>query len=119
MLRFNGTSWQAMSTGTTDLLWSMSGSPTGSGAAFAVGYNSTLVTGSGSGPLSASAMRAGALRSSLEPSVAARLDQRNHTPLPDGAARRFRKGAPSAVGARIAAATGPAPASIKFRLRTK
>ncbi len=119
MLRFNGTSWQAMSTGTTDLLWSISGSPTGSGAAFAVGYNSTLVTGSGSGPLIASAMRAGALRSSLEPSAAARLDQRDHAPLPDGAARRFRKGAARAVGARIAAATVPAPASIKFRLHTK
>jgi uncharacterized protein YjdB len=45
ILRFNGTSWSAMSSGTTDLLWSLSGAPDGSGGAFAVGYNSTLVTG--------------------------------------------------------------------------
>lgn len=117
MLRFNGTSWQTMSTGTTDLLWSVSGSPTGSGAAFAVGYNSTLVTGASPGSRVASAMRAGATRTNLEPSAAARLDQRKHAPLPDGAARRFRKGAARAVAARVAAATVPAPASIKFRLR--
>ena len=116
MLRFNGTSWQTMSTGTTELLWSMSGSPTGSGAAFAVGYNSTLVTGSGSGPFVAGAMRTNGLRSNLEPSAAARLDQRDHA-LPDGAARRARKGAARASGARVASATVPAPASIKFRLR--
>ena len=117
MLRFNGTSWQAMSTGTTDLLWSMSGSPTGSGGAFAVGYNSTLVTGTGSALLVASAMRTGAPRTNLEPSAAAQLDQRNHTPLPDGAARRFRKGAARAIAERVAAGTVTAPASIKYRLR--
>ena len=117
MLRFNGTSWQAMSTGTTDLLWSMSGSPTGSGGAFAVGYNSTLVTGTGSALLVASAMRTGAPRTNLEPSAAAQLDQRNHAPLPDGAARRFRKGAARAIAERVAAGTVTAPASIKFRLR--
>ena len=115
MLRFNGTSWQVMSTGTSDLLWSLSGSPTGSGGAFAVGYNSTLVTGTGSGPFVASAMRGGPSRTNLEPSPAARLDQRNHAPLPDGAARRFRKGAARAMASRVAAASTAAPASVKFR----
>ena len=117
ILRFNGTSWQAMSTGTSDLLWSLSGSPTGSGGAFAVGYNSTLVTGTGSGPFVASAMRGGSSRTNLEPSPAARLDQRNHAPLPDGAARRFRKGAARAMASRVAAASTAAPASVKFRQR--
>jgi len=111
MLRFNGTSWQSMATGTTELLWSVTGSPTGSGGAFAVGYNSTLVTGAGNGPFIAASTR-GAVRSSLEPSPLARGS--HGAPLPTGSARRLRK-------SRIASATrsgstpASAPASIKFR----
>ena len=50
LLRFDGTSWSTMSSGTTDLLWSVTGSPSGSGGAFAVGYNSTIITGTGATP---------------------------------------------------------------------
>jgi uncharacterized protein YjdB len=46
LLRFNGSSWSALASGTNDLLWSVSGAPDASGGAFAVGYNSTVVTGS-------------------------------------------------------------------------
>ena len=43
LLRFNGNTWTALSSGTTDLLWSISGAPNAS-AGFAVGLNSTLLT---------------------------------------------------------------------------
>lgn len=54
MLHFDGTRWQTMTTGTTDLLWSVSGAPNATGGAFAVGYNATIVSGS----LSSGALRA-------------------------------------------------------------
>ncbi len=91
MLRFNGTSWTSMNTGVTDLLWSVSGAPSGAGAAFAVGYNSTLVTGTGAGSFVTAAARFGTSRSSLEPTAAARMERHATHALPDGAARRLRK----------------------------
>jgi hypothetical protein len=102
ILRFNGTSWQAMSSGTTDLLWSVTGAPDGSGGAFAVGYNSTIVSGAGaagtSGAAIAASMRS-ASRTSLEPSAQALRDPRGSGPVPTGAARRGRKTTPSAAAA--------------------
>ncbi len=113
MLRFSGTSWQTMSTGTTDLLWAVTGSPTGAGGAFAVGYNSTMVTGSGVGGFSTAAAIRTAARSNLEPSATARIGIQNHLPLPDGAARSRRKaGARAATMARVPAVTA---STLKFR----
>ncbi len=85
MLRFNGTTWTSMATGTTDLLWSVSGAPNAS-AGFAVGYNSTIVTASGSAAFrAASGVGADArLLGSLEPSAAARV---RRGPQPHGIAR--------------------------------
>ncbi len=113
MLRYNGTSWQTMSTGTTDLLWSMTGSPNGAGGAFAVGYNSTLVTGNGSGPYVAGASRS-MVRTGLDPQPAARAVSRATAPLPDGAARRQRHMGSSAARATSNART--AIPSVKFRV---
>lgn len=71
ILRYNGTSWSNMSTGSTDLLWAVTGPASGATGAFAVGYNSTVVAGTGSGSLIAAA-RAGAVVGSLNPAVGAR-----------------------------------------------
>lgn len=71
ILRYNGTSWSSMSTGSTDLLWAVTGPASGATGAFAVGYNSTVVAGTGSGSLIAAA-RAGAVVGSLNPAVGAR-----------------------------------------------
>lgn len=90
LLHFNGSSWSTMSSGTSDLLWSVTGAPGGSGGAFAVGYNSTIVAGSGSAGMSAAMMRMTS-RNDLEPSAQARATQRDASPLPNGAARRIRK----------------------------
>ncbi len=46
ILRFNGASWQPMSSGTNDYLWAVTGSPSGNDGAIAVGYNATVVHGS-------------------------------------------------------------------------
>lgn len=114
MLRFNGTSWQQMATGTTDLLWSVTGSPTGSGAAFAVGYNSTVVSGLNSGSLVAAAMRR-TTTGMLDPSPMARLRRSAMSNVPDGAARAQRRGA-SRANSRAAGDVLP-PASAKFGIR--
>jgi trimeric autotransporter adhesin len=89
ILRFNGASWQPMSAGTTDLLWSISGAPDASGGAFAVGYNTTIVTGSNAAAASFSA-RGRLLTRSLEPSVAARNDRKASGAAARGPARRNR-----------------------------
>lgn len=90
VLHYDGTRWQTMTTGTTDLLWSVSGAPNATGGAFAVGYNTTIVAGS----LSSSALRAavsGAAgvggRASLEPASGAKL---RRGPLPAGSTRMKR-----------------------------
>jgi len=90
LLRFDGTSWSAMSSGTTDLLWSVTGSPSGSGGAFAVGYNSTIVSGVGASGFSASmsVMGSTARRADLNPAIGARLVR---GALPSGAARKTRR----------------------------
>jgi uncharacterized protein YjdB len=95
ILRWNGSAWTLMSSGTTDFLWSVAGSPSGSGGAFAVGWNGTVARGvvaagaraaAGVSGGAGSAMRA--TRGSLEPTVAARARRTPVRPLPTGAARR-------------------------------
>ncbi len=103
ILRFDGAAWQMMTTGTTDLLWSVTGAPTGSGGAFAVGYNSTLATGTGASNFQSAAMRT-ITRGSLEPSAAARTPRGRLQPLPEGQARRLRKTARAAMVAPARAA---------------
>lgn len=89
ILRFNGASWQPMTSGTTDLLWAISGAPDASGGAFAVGYNTTIVSGSNSSAASLSA-RGRLLSRSLEPSQAARNDRKASGAAARGLARRNR-----------------------------
>ncbi|MBL0938729.1 MAG: hypothetical protein IBJ03_07530 [Gemmatimonadaceae bacterium] len=87
LLRYSGMTWSTISTGTTDLLWAISASPDATGAAFAVGYNSTIVAGTNA------ALRAGVMavtapdgvsRASLEPTRGAKL---RRGPLPSHGAR--------------------------------
>ena len=90
MLRWNGSGWSGMSTGTTDLLWAVSGSPTGVGGGFAVGYNSTVAAATSSSGLVLSGLRAlGTARGmDLDPRADAR---RVREVLPSGKARRQRR----------------------------
>lgn len=85
LLRYNGNTWTAVNTGTTDLLWSISSAPSAVGGAFAVGYNSTVLAGSGG-----SALRAGpaVVGGSLEPRAGTRTVR---GALPTGAARKDRR----------------------------
>ncbi len=71
LFRFNGSIWLTVPTATTDLLWSISAAPSATGAAFAVGYNSTILVGSGTGAPVMAALSSPA-SSTLEPSAAAR-----------------------------------------------
>ena len=90
LLRFNGSAWQSMESGTSELLWSVTGSPTGAGGAFAVGFNSTLVTGSSSGASFAglsSSRAVGRVAGSLEPSSQAMRSSRGRGAVADGLAR--------------------------------
>ncbi len=89
ILRYNGTAWSSMSTGTSDLLWSVSGAPDGSGGAFAVGFNSTVVTGTGGAGFAAGMIRTRSTSTqSLDPAANA---PRRSGPLPTGAARALRR----------------------------
>jgi len=103
ILRFNGATWQAMASGTTDLLWAISGAPDASGGAFAVGYNSTITTGSIAGASAAAQMRsAGRIAGgSLEPSAAARSDRKSSGPAPTGPERRNRVALTRSLNARL------------------
>ena len=87
LLHFNGTSWAVMNSGTTDLLWSVTGAPSGLGGTFAVGYNSTVVAGSNGSSFIASMARTARTASavSLNPAAGARLVR---GALPSGRARR-------------------------------
>lgn len=91
ILHFNGTTWSTMASGTTDLLWSVTGAPSGTGGAFAVGFNSTVATGSsGAGLMAAALVRRDAGRlAALNPAAGATLIR---GPLPSGPARWMRKG---------------------------
>ncbi len=71
LLRFDGRTWRVAATAVPDLLWSISGSPNGVGGAFAVGYNSSILVGTGSGQPIAAPLPSPAL-GTLEPSFAAR-----------------------------------------------
>jgi len=90
IVRWNGSSWSTMSSGTPDLLWSVSGAPTGTGGGFAVGYNSTVAAGASSSGMVISGFRA------LTTSSAMDLDPRAGATtvrgaLPSGKERRNRK----------------------------
>jgi hypothetical protein len=89
LLRYNGSSWSALPTGTTDLLWSVTGAPSGSGGAFAVGYNSTIVAGSNGSTFTTAMVRAMSVAKGidLDPSAGARSVR---GPLPSGKARKAR-----------------------------
>lgn len=87
ILRYNGTSWQSMQTGSTDLLWAISGSADATGGTFAVGVNTTIVSGTQAGASRiASALSAQAKRD-FEPSIGARLDRRASGAASRGRAR--------------------------------
>lgn len=92
ILRYDGATWQTMASGTVDLLWAISGAPDATGGAFAVGYNSTISTGSTAGASAAAMMGNGGrmLRGSLEPSSSARADRKASGPAPMGIERRSR-----------------------------
>jgi hypothetical protein len=85
ILRFDGTTWQNMPTGTTDYLWALTGSPDGLGGGFAVGFNSTLVTGTGPAGLNASRATSALRQASLEPTREAVLSRDSVRALPVGA----------------------------------
>lgn len=92
MVHFDGSSIKEIATGTTDLLWSVSGAPDASGGAFAVGYNSTIVTGmktetlARTVPVNMNMYKA--VQLSMEPAPGTIAD---HRPLPDGVQRKQRK----------------------------
>ncbi|MEO7362720.1 MAG: hypothetical protein ABI120_20480, partial [Gemmatimonadaceae bacterium] len=89
ILRYDGSSWQAMATGTTEYLWSLSGDPAGLGGGFAVGFNSTLVTGTGPSGIRASRVAAAKFTvKSFEPSREALMSRKPARALPQGAERR-------------------------------
>ena len=95
LLRFNGNTWSTIPTGTTDLLWSMSGSASGAGSGagsgFAVGLNSTVVAASTTAALRAGGPSAdGRTTGTLEPSPAA-WGAPSRGPRPHGAARTTRR----------------------------
>jgi hypothetical protein len=93
IIRYNGSAWQSMSTNTTDYLWSVTGSPNGIGGAFAVGYNSTVVTGSSSSNEVAAMLMPRSERMSFNPSPMSR--KAVASVVADGEARkshRARKG---------------------------
>ncbi len=91
VVRYDGNSWLAMPTGTTDLLWSVSGAPSGASGAFAVGFNSTVLTGGWSANAAIAMARvANATRVNYEPAARATLVR---GAMPTGQARRSRKGA--------------------------
>jgi uncharacterized protein YjdB len=90
IVRWNGSSWSTMSSGTSDQLWSVSGAPTGTGGAFAVGYNSTVAAGTSSSGMVIAGFRALTITSAMD------LDPRADAEtvrgaLPSGKERRNRK----------------------------
>ena len=93
LLCFDGNTWQAQSTGTTDLLWAVSGSPNGVGGEFAVGFNGTIVSGSTGASAALAALIAPSV-GGLEPSSAARTNPKAGRALPVGADRALRKRRP-------------------------
>ncbi len=98
MLHFNGSTWNSMNTGSTELLWAVSGAPGASVNGFAVGYNGTIVLGSAGGTgarVAAAAKATTAFRASAR-SAGAGLNPAPgaHTArgaLPFGQARQNRK----------------------------
>lgn len=89
ILRFDGTSWHLMPTGTFEYLWAITGDPAGFGGGFAVGFNSTLVTGAPMGGLRTNrvAFSAGTM-GTLEPSQTAMRSRVAVRSLPQGVARK-------------------------------
>lgn len=91
IVRYNGTGWVPMISGTTEFLWAVSGAPDATGAGFAVGLNGVVVQGQASGGAAsamrtASGVRAAPPRANLAPMRGATRQQ--DTPLPFGRARK-------------------------------
>ncbi|MBC8086363.1 MAG: hypothetical protein H7Z40_03800, partial [Phycisphaerae bacterium] len=89
ILRYDGLAWHVLPTGTSEYLWSVTGDPAGVGGGFAVGFNSTLLTGAPlSGLRSARSATLARKVGSLEPSLRALQSRTAVRSLPQGAARR-------------------------------
>ncbi len=92
IVRFDGTAWAPMASGTTDFLWAVTGAPDASGAAFAVGLNGVVAQGQTQSAARMWGSRAGlssnpVRRGTLEP--ARGVKQAKRSPLPKGAARKL------------------------------
>lgn len=88
ILRYNGSSWATMNSGTADLLWSVSGASDASGG-FAVGYNSTVSAAtSGTGLVAAARSALVQGTPNLNPQRGAQLVR---GPVPSGKAREMRR----------------------------
>jgi trimeric autotransporter adhesin len=53
VVRFDGTGWTTMSSGTSEFLWAITGAPDASGAGFAVGLNGVVLRAQGGGAVAA------------------------------------------------------------------
>ncbi len=90
IVRYNGTSWSTMASGTTEFLWAVAGAPDASGAGFAVGLNGVLLQAQSS---STSAMRVASSR-------AASVRNARQNLAPARGATRVARGALPAASAR-------------------
>ena len=89
LLRYNGTAWSTLATGTTEGLTSVTGAPSGLGGAFAVGYNSTVVAGSNGSAFTTGMARALRVRRGIDLDPAAGV-RAVRGPLPSGTQRSAR-----------------------------
>jgi len=90
IVRYDGTSWSTMTSGTTEFLWAITGAPDATGAGFAVGLNGVVLRAQ-NGSAVPSAARAGAQRGqgSLAPGRGARAARA--AVLRSGSERRGRR----------------------------
>ncbi len=89
IVRYNGTSWSTMTSGTTEFLWAVTGAPDASGAGFAVGLNGVMLQAQPSASASVSNTRAGVLRNARQNLAPARGATRtSRGALPAAAARK-------------------------------
>lgn len=91
IVRYNGTGWQPMVSGTTEFLWAISGAPDATGAGFAVGLNGVVlqgqaVAGAAAAMRTTASARIAPSRASLAPMRGA--TRVKDTPLPFGRARK-------------------------------
>lgn len=73
ILRYNGTGWSPMPSGTQEFLWAIAGAPGAEGGGFAVGLNGTVLQGQANGAVAASRVGQAPTRPArLEPAPRAR-----------------------------------------------